>query len=103
VHSTKAALKSRNLLVNKFKKLWHTIIFFLSQPGTSLKAIKPSKQESQATHRPRCDICHKETGPGKVWKGKELGPTNKSINDYPRCRSSDKQDLETCGTSSPIS
>jgi hypothetical protein len=22
--------------------------------------------------------------------GKELGPTNKSINDYPRCRSSDK-------------
>jgi hypothetical protein len=49
---------------------------------------KPSKQETQTTHRPRGDIYLKESGPGKVRK--ELGLTNKSINNYPRCRSSDK-------------
>jgi hypothetical protein len=68
----------------------------------SARSPQPSKQQSQTTHRPRSNIYLKVNGPEKGRKGKELGPTNKSINDYPKCRSFDKQDLENCGTSPPI-
>jgi hypothetical protein len=51
---------------------------------------QPAEQHSQTTHRPRSGIYLKEIGLDKVRKGKELGSTNKYINDHPRCRSYDK-------------